>query len=64
MAQLLRAIYVGPKINLLGECALVRPIPDSIFIDAQFTNIDTGYGYGWHEFYASDFEIIPWGEEP
>ncbi len=50
-------IYVGRKNHLKGERAMIRPIENSIFVDAQFNNVDTGLGYGWHEFYASDFQI-------
>ena len=58
------ARYIGNNPNLMGRKALVRQIPMSIYLDAQFTDIDTGLSHSWHEFYARDFEIIPWSTNP
>lgn len=47
--------YHGRKTELQGKRALICRIPNSIFVDAQFNDLDTGLGHGWREFYASDF---------
>lgn len=31
-------------------------------VGAQFDDVDTGLGYGWHKFRLSDFELIPWND--
>ncbi len=55
MKKFAYGIYQGHKTELKGKRALIQRIPNSIFVDAQFNDVDTGLGHGWHEFYASDF---------
>lgn len=61
-ANMLQGVYIGADPNLSGKSALIRTIPFSIFVDAQFTDYDTGLSHGWREFYARDFEITPWSD--
>lgn len=49
--------YVGPKDNLQGKAALVRDGAAADRVLAQFDDLKTGYGIGWHEFPRSDFRM-------
>lgn len=46
--------YVGDRSELTGKCALLRTGPDGTTL-AQFDDIETGLGYGWHLFRSIEF---------
>lgn len=57
--------YIGSKRDTKGKplagqtsLLLVNDATPSV-VKAQFDNIETGYGYGWHEFSADEFELDP-----
>lgn len=60
-ADLMRAgTYVGQDAALTilhGKRALLLIDGDSV--TAQFDDVTTGYGYGWHPFKLSDFDLEP-----
>lgn len=49
--------YIGSDPALYGKTALVGHTQEGGFPVAQFDDISTGYGYGWHEFGISDFSL-------
>ena len=58
--------YVGDKVShLRGKTALIRPeVMKAGKLEmctgrvlAQFDDVETGLGYGWHAFAADEFEI-------
>lgn len=48
--------YIGALTQYWGKTALLREGSDGILL-AQFDDIATGCGYGWHEFNRSDWRI-------
>jgi len=63
MASEQHGTYVGPVEKLKGKTALLLPggddDDDSPDLQAQFDDIDTGFGHGWYTFSKSSFEIDP-----
>lgn len=64
--------YIGPRKELKGKRALVKierhyvqdMIPShgevvSVTVTAQFDDVATGLGHGWHNFRLDDFDIDP-----
>jgi hypothetical protein len=52
------ARYLGPIMGLRGKVALLRQDPqdyDTVLV--QFTDMETGFGHGWHPFDSRDFVI-------
>lgn len=47
--------YHGEDPELAGKTALVGFTYVGGATVAQFDDVDTGYGYGWHHFHHSDF---------
>jgi hypothetical protein len=47
--------YTGDDEQLQGETALVMPNGAGMVL-IQADDVTTGYGYGWHEFPASDWD--------
>lgn len=43
--------------QLKGKRAMLQCYPDTGRCLAQFDDIETGYGFGWHDFLMADFEI-------
>ena len=58
MASERRGTYIGPIEKLKGKTALLLP-GDSCVLRAQFDDMDTGYGLGWHTFSKANFELHP-----
>ncbi len=63
IARSLKGTYVGNpasvrKKSLKGKTALLRRIEDG-FLHAQFDDVTTGLGYGWHRFPESHFTVTP-----
>jgi hypothetical protein len=65
-------IYIGPIADLKGKTALLMVethyvqdmIPShgqvqSVTLTAQFDDVHTGLGFGWHPFDIKDFDIKP-----
>ena len=50
--------YVGARPNLKGCTALTRLSRNQGYVVAQFDDVDTSLGYGWHELEASSFAKI------
>lgn len=53
-----KGVYVGPRTDLRGEEAMVRPkeqCPDGDVV-AQFDNMGLAEAFGWHRFPAADFK--------
>lgn len=48
--------YVGKDASLKGKTALVGFAWFGGMPVAQFDDIETGYGFGWHHFRENDFE--------
>ncbi len=64
---MLKGTYVGANETLKGKTALLmearhaRPTVENGFgsecFSAQFDDVGTGFGYGWHIFMKTDFQI-------
>lgn len=51
-----RGRYVGREERLRGKTTLLRAIEGGTRdVVAQFDDVGTGYGYGWHLFYRKQF---------
>lgn len=55
MTKRQQAIFTGEG-ALKGKRALIMPGPGTKF-NAQFNDISTGFGFNWHEFESSDFDV-------
>lgn len=56
---LLRAEYVGTDSKLYGKEAELLITEDNETVKAKFDDVSTGFGYGWHTFSVTRFNI--WG---
>lgn len=54
---MMRGEYTGPRESLKGQRALLQNSDRREIILAQFNDVATGFGYGWHAFDASHFRI-------
>ena len=52
-----RGKYVGPRGELRGYTALLKPTSKLDRVEVQFDDVGTGYGYGWYNFRMTDFTI-------
>lgn len=48
--------YVGRRKDLQRKSALV--FTDGVDVAAQFDDVETGLGFGWHAFTADEFLIL------
>ena len=48
-------VYIGDRSELQGKTALLMVSGD--IAKAQFDDIGTGYGYGWHTFQRDEWDI-------
>lgn len=55
-----RMRYIGSNTKLKGKEALVAPYFECKVV-AQFCDLTTGLGFGWHEFNKKDFELCTLG---
>jgi len=49
--------YIGNIEELKGETALI--LLNGTTVKAQFDDVNTGFGYSWHEFNYDEFELDP-----
>ena len=58
--QISGAVYKGSHPELKGKTALVRVYSDCVL--AQFDDLETKLGIGWHPFTRDDFEAVEAGD--
>lgn len=60
-----KGTYTGPLPLLKGKSAILKCYPSGQCL-AQFDDVATGYGNGWHSFSTAAFELsapIDWDQE-
>lgn len=59
-----RGVYTGPLPLLKNKDAALKCYPSGQCL-AQFDDVATGYGHGWHSFSTANFELnepVDWNE--
>ncbi len=52
-----RGKYIGSNLLMKGKTALIMGCETPGWILIQADDVSTGYGYGWHAFPTTDWEI-------